>query len=130
MHVLQQEMNSFIQKILLCFMKPDYILSFSSTLEVDIVNNYFLWLDEVFVGDATLQCIQNTDEICISELRKFQETCLCWWSTATKEALKRLPIHHPLLSKMKWLQPCLQQYSLANQVQASVKGPTASSQVR
>ena len=111
-------------------MKPEYILSFSSTLEVDIVNNYFLWLDEVFVGDAILQCIQNTDEICISELRKFQETCLCWWSTATKEALKRLPIHHPLLSKMKWLQPCLQQYSLANQVQASVKGPTASSQVR
>ena len=78
MHVLQQEFNSFIQNILLRFMKPEYIFSFSYALEVDIVNNHFLWLDEVFVGDATFQCIQNTDEICIPELRKFQETCLCW----------------------------------------------------
>ena len=46
---------------------------------------------------------------------------MCWWSTAAKEALKGLPINHPLLSNMKWLQPSLQQYSLANQVQASAK---------
>lgn len=120
-HVLQQELNGFIQKILLRFMKPDYVLSFSSALEVDIVNDYFLPLDEVFLGDATLQYIESTDEITTSELRKFQETCLCWWTTAAKEALRRLPIDHPLLSNIKWLQPCLQQYSLANQVQASAK---------
>ena len=75
----------------------------------------------MFLGDAILQYIQSTDEIGISELRKFQETCLCWWSTGAKEALKRLPIIHPFLSNIKWLWPSLQQYSLANQVQASAK---------
>ena len=102
-------------------MNPDYVLSFSSVVEVDIISEHFLPLDEVFVGDATLQYLEMTDEINTSDLRKFRETCLCWWSTAAKEALKRLPLEHPLISNVQWLQPSLQQYSLANQVQASAK---------
>ena len=121
LHVLQQELNGFVRKLLLRFMKPDYVLSFSSALEVDINNEHFLPLDEVFLGDATLQYLESTDEISASDLRKFRETCLCWWSTAAKEALKRLPMQHSLLSNIQWLQPSLQQYSLVNQVQASAK---------
>ena len=121
LHVLQQELNGFVQKILLRFMKPDYVLSFSSALEVDINNEHFLPLDEVFLGDATLQYLESTDEISASDLRKFREACLCWWSTAAKEALKRLPMQHSLLSNIQWLQPSLQQYSLAKKVQASAK---------
>ena len=34
--------------------------SFSEALEADIVNDYILLLNEVFMGDATLQYIQST----------------------------------------------------------------------
>ena len=121
LHFLQQELNGFVQKLLLRFMKPDYVLSFSNALEVDIDSERFLPLDEVYLGDATLQYLESTDETSASDLRKFRDTCLRWWSTAAKEALKRLPMEHSLLSNIQWLQPSLQQYSLANQVQASAK---------
>ena len=121
LHVLQQELNGFVRKLLLRFMKHDYVLPFSSALEVDINNEHFLPLDEDFLWDATLQHLESTDEMSASDLRKFREPCLCLWSTAAKEALKRLPMQHSLLSNIQWLQPSLQQYSLANKVQASAK---------
>ena len=94
LHVLQQELNGFVRKLLLRFMNPDYVLSFSSAVEVDISSEHFLPLDEVFIGDATLQHLESTDEISTSDMRKFRETCLFWWSIAAKEALKRLPLEH------------------------------------
>ena len=95
LHVFQQELNSFVRKLLLRCMKPDYSLSFSSALEVDIDNE--LPLHEVFLGDATLQYLESTDEISALDLRKFRETCLCWWSTVAKRVVKKLPMEHSLL---------------------------------
>ena len=47
---------------------------------------------------------------------KFRETIQAWWIAAAKAAVKRLPTSHKLLSNLKWLQPGLQQYSMAGQV--------------
>ena len=42
------------------------------------------------------------------------------WSAA-KGAVKLLPMSHKLLSNLKWLQPGLQQYSMAGQVLAAAE---------
>ena len=51
-------------------------------------------------------------------MRTFSETIQAWWIAAAKGAVKRLPMSHKLLSNLKWLQPGLQQYSMASQVLA------------
>ena len=38
LQILQQELDGFVQKLLLRFMNPDYVLSFSSAVEVDIIS--------------------------------------------------------------------------------------------
>ena len=43
------------------------------------------------MGDATVQYLESADEITSSDLKEFRETCLCWWCTAAKHSLKRLP---------------------------------------
>ena len=42
-----------------------------------------------------------------------------WWMAAAKGAVKWLPMSHKLLSNLKWLQPGLQQNSMAGQVLAA-----------
>ena len=54
-------------------------------------------------------------------MRKFRETIQAWWIAAAKGAVKRLPMSHKLLSNLKWLQPGLQQYSMAGQVLAAAE---------
>ena len=115
-HILQQQLDGLVPKLLLRFMKQDHVCASLSVVQVDISNEYYLPLDEVFVGDATLQYLESVDEITTADLKKFRETCLSWWCTAAKEALKRLAIEHSLLNNIQWLQPGVQQYGLANQV--------------
>ena len=54
-------------------------------------------------------------------MRKFRETIQAWWIAAAKGAVKRLLMSHKLLSNLKWLQPGLQQYSMAGQVLAAAE---------
>ena len=54
-------------------------------------------------------------------MRKFTETIQAWWIAAAKGAVKRLPMRHKLLSNLKWLQPGLQQSSMAGQVLAAAE---------
>ena len=59
-HVLQQELNGLIRKLLLRLINPDYVCAAPSVVQVDIDN---LPLEEVFVGDATMQYLESADEI-------------------------------------------------------------------
>ena len=54
-------------------------------------------------------------------MRTFRETIQAWWIATAKGAVKRLPTSHKLLSNIKWLQPGLQQYSMAGQVLAAAE---------
>ena len=54
-------------------------------------------------------------------MRKFRETIQAWWIAAAKEAVQRLPMSHKLLSNLRWLQPGLQQYSMAGKVLAAAE---------
>ena len=54
-------------------------------------------------------------------MRTFRETIQAWLIAAAKGAVKQLPMSHKLLSKLKWLQTGLQQYSMAGQVLAAAE---------
>ena len=73
------------------FMQSEYVLSTSSVVEVSMENEYYLPVAEVFLGDATLEYLQNTDEKNSFDLKLFRETCQLWWCRVAKEALTRLP---------------------------------------
>ena len=63
----------------------------------------------------------HEDGLSSEDARKFRETIQAWWIVAAKGVVKRLPMSHKLLSNLKWLQPGLQQYSMAGQVLAAAE---------
>ena len=76
----------------------------------------YLPLHEVFIGHSTLSYLEEEGGLSFDDVRKFRKTIQAWWIAAAKGAVKRLPMSHKLLSNLKWLQPGLQQYSMAGQV--------------
>ena len=44
---------------------------------------------------------------------------MAWWLIAVREAIKRLPLQHSLLSNLNWLQPGLLQYDKLAEVLAA-----------
>ena len=81
----------------------------------------YLSLHEVFVDHNTLSYLEEEDGLSSEDVRKFRETIQAWWIAAAKGAVKRLPMSHKLLSNLKWLQPGLEQCSMAGQVLAAVE---------
>ena len=81
----------------------------------------YLPLHEVLVDHNTLSHLEEEDGLSSEDVRKFRETIQAWWIAAAKGAAKRLPMSHKLLSSPKWLQPGLQQYSMAGQVLAAAE---------
>ena len=81
----------------------------------------YLPLHEVFVGHNTLSYLEEEDRLSSEDVIKFRETIQAWWIAAAKGAVKRLPMSRKLLSNLKWLQPGLQQYSMAGPVLAAAE---------
>ena len=81
----------------------------------------YLPLHEVFVDHNTLSYVEEEDGLSSEDVRKFRETIQAWWIAAAKGAVKRLPMSHKLFSNLRWLQPGLQQYSMAGQVLAAAE---------
>ena len=73
----------------------------------------YLPLHEVSVGHNTLSYLEEEGGLSSEDVRKFMETIQAWWIAAAKGAVKRLPMSHKLLANLKWLQPGLQQNSMA-----------------
>ena len=61
-------------------------------VQINSDSEHHLWLEEVFLGDATVQYVESTDEITSLDLKKIHETWLSCWSTASKQAFERLPM--------------------------------------
>ena len=99
LHVLHDELDGLVRRLLLRFMKSEHVLTAGSITDVDIKEEYYLPLEDVFVGHNTQQYLESVlDDVSSHELNVFRKTCLAWWYTAAKEALKRLPLEHSLLN--------------------------------
>ena len=106
-------------KFLLWFMNSEYVCGAEHVSQVCIDNSEeYLPLHEVFIGHNTLS---EEDGLSSEDARNFRETIQAWWIAADKGTVKQLPMSHKLLSNLKWLQPGLQQYSMAGQVLAAAE---------
>ena len=103
-------------------MNSEYMCAAEYVSQVCIDNSEeYLPLHEGFVGHNTLSYPEEEDGFSSEDVRKLRETIQACWIAAAKGAVKRLPISHKLLSNLKWLQPGLQQYSMAGQVLAAAE---------
>ena len=122
LHVLYKELDGLIRKFLLRFMNSEYVCAAEHVSQVCSDNSEeYLPLHKVFIGYNTLSYLEEEDGLSSEDVRKFRETIQAWWIAAAKGAVKRLPMSHKLLSNLKWLQPGLQQYSMAGQVLAAAE---------
>ena len=119
-HVLNQELDGFVRRLMLRFIQADLVLASSSVAEVCTDDTtHYLPLSEVHVGQKTSQYFEEEEGMSTTDVNNVRKTIVTWWHAAAKAALKRLPLVHPLLINLQWLQPGLQQYSLACQVVAA-----------
>ena len=116
-HILSREINTFIKKILLRFLLPSVVQS-TSAANVDLDDpNLYVPLDEVFVGDkANMYLINDESDLTTSDVRRFQETCRNFWSTAAKYAISKLPLENDLLKSVTWIHPHVRDYSKVSEV--------------
>ena len=121
LHVLYQELDGLIRKFLLRFMKSEYVCAAEHVLQVFDNSEEYLPLHNVFVGHNTLSYLEEEVGLSSEDVRKFRKTIQAWWIAAAKGAVIRLPMSHKLLSKLKWLQSALQEYSMASQVLAAAE---------
>ena len=102
-------------------MNFEYVCAAEHVSQVCIDNSEeYLLLHEVFVGHNTLSYLEEEDRLSSEDVR-IRETIQAWWIAAAKGAVQRLPMSHKILSNLKWLQPGLQQYSMAGQVLATAE---------
>jgi hypothetical protein len=112
--VLHQELDGLVQRV---YTKSDCVFA-SSVTQIEIKEEHYLPLEDVFVGYTTQQYLESVlDEVSSTEIKVFSKACLAWWYTASKEAIKRLPLEHALLTHIQWLQPGVQQFDLSSQVE-------------
>ena len=104
-------------------MNSEYVCAAEHVSQVCFDNSEeYLPSHKVFVGHNTLSYIEEEDGLSSAEdVRNFRETIQAWLIAAAKGAVKRLPMSHKILSNLKWLQPGLQQYSMAGQVLAAAE---------
>jgi len=114
-HILHREVNTFVKKLLLRFMKPNVVQN-TTIDEIDLgdARNY-IELEEIFIGDKAKQYSEES-ELATSDIRTFQETCREFWIVATKYALSHLPIKNEFLLKLNWLYPNVYDYSNVSNV--------------
>ena len=63
LHIFMQEIEGFVHKFLLRFMKSDYVCKLSTICEASLDNEaQYLPLDEVFVGHTTSQYLEEAME--------------------------------------------------------------------
>ena len=119
LHIFIEEIESLVRKLLLRFMDAGYVSTLFTLSEVCVDDNdNYLPLGEVFVGHSASVYLEEAleDWISSSEVKSFKETVRTWWYTASKEALKRLPLQDEFLLSLKWLQPGQNRYILLSQV--------------
>lgn len=109
-HILHREVNTFVKKLLLRFIKPNVVQSTKiSEIDLDDARNY-TELEEVFIGDKAKRYSEESD-LATSDIRAFKETCRKFWIVATKYAISNLPIKNEFLLKLNWLYPNVYDYS-------------------
>ena len=62
LHVFMQEIVGLVRKLLLRFMKSDYVCKLSTINEASLDEAQYLPLDEVFVGHSTSQYLEEAME--------------------------------------------------------------------
>ena len=109
LHILNQELEGLVKKLLLCFMNAEYVCAISDVSEVNLDDaEYYLPIEEVYIGQSMMLYLEDNDDITSACLRAFRQTIQAWWVAAFKGAVKRLLLNNKLLTNLKWLQPGLQ----------------------
>ena len=108
-----------IRKLMLRFIKVKTVSDSLDVTQIDLddINNH-LPLEEVFIGHNTSKYLEDNDSLLTADIKKFREVCSTWWLTAVREAMKRLPLTHTVLSNLNWLKPGMQQYNMLPEVLA------------
>ena len=92
-HLLQQELESLIRKLMLRFMQVKCVTDSVDVTVIDVSDSgNYLPLEEVFVGHQAMQYLEDEVALTTSDIHEFHERCLSWWVSAVKEAIKRLPL--------------------------------------
>ena len=105
--VFMQEIEDLLCKLLLQFMKSDYVCKLSIISDVFLDNEaQYQPLDEVFVGYSIFSILKMLwkTPFFTTDLRKFQNTIRSWWYTCSKEAIKQLPLQSQFLARSKCVQ--------------------------
>ena len=97
--ILYREVNTFVKKLLLRFIKPDVVQS-TDISEIDLNNaSNYIALGEVFIGVKAKQYSKES-ALAISDIRTFWGTCREFWIVTSKYAcISKLPIENKFLSK-------------------------------
>ena len=91
---------------MLRFMQVKCVIDSADVTAIDLSDSgIFLPLEEVFIGHHAMKYLEDELALTTSDIRQFRENCQ-----------KRLPLRHPLLCNLHWLQPGLQQYERLSQV--------------
>ena len=102
---------------MLSFTQVNCVIDSADVTVIDVSDSgNCLPLDEVFIGHHAMQYLEDEVALTTSDIHHFRESCLTWWVTVVKEAMKKLPLGHPLLCNLPWLQPGQQQYDKLSQV--------------
>ena len=118
-HFLHQEVQSFVRKLLLRFMSTNSVQGVDiSDIDFDCADNYKP-LNEVFVGEKGKHYVENSVDLSVGDVKKFQETCRNFGLAAVKYAVKKLSLdNNGVIKNIRWIQPLLQDYNLNDQVLA------------
>ena len=104
-HILHREVQSFVKKILLRFIRPSVVQEIQiASIDLDD-SSLYLPLSEVFIGDKARRFLDGEHELDANEIRTFCECCREFWITGTKYAIKKLPVDSQFLSNLSWLHP-------------------------
>ena len=114
LHVLQQEVHSFIKKLILCFMDPSVLEMPLNDVNVDGTGTYKP-LHEVFIGERAQQHTSESD-LSTAEVRNFHTICQKFWIASAVNAIKKLPVTHDLLENIDQIQPFANNFRNAAQV--------------
>lgn len=106
-HLLDAEMQSFLRKILIKFVKVRPLKEAVSPLEVDITNSdNLLSLDDIQIGFTTRQTLnklENEGDIAPAQKSKFLEAALEFYTETAKYVVKTFPYNDLLLGHAKFV---------------------------
>ena len=62
--------------------------------------------------------IQDCTDLSLGDVKHFQQKRRIFWLEAVKYAVKKLPLVNGIIKNIHWIQPCIQDYNMTDEVLA------------